>query len=181
MRNSAGRFRDSVSDSINERFVNPAKNWTSLACGGGTPVTAAKTALVVGTILVAINQGYLIFHGLMPPWYTIVLTYCVPYCVNTHGAVKSKIRQAHAAKDLIEKRWESHKLTTASKEAASLHDSISDVESQSSSTDHEKWKNAHLRQQSAHFFSKGGAGDSPNDTFKPSAPEGIEMRPPQDA
>ena len=57
--------------------------------------TAATTALVVGTILTAINQGNLIVHGTFPAilaW-KIPLTYCVPYCVSTWSALRiSRIR-----------------------------------------------------------------------------------------
>ena len=45
------------------------------------------TALVVGSILVAINQGDLLLHGTWPvslEW-KIPLTYAVPFCVATWG------------------------------------------------------------------------------------------------
>jgi hypothetical protein len=47
------------------------------------------TALVVGTILTAINQGTVIVTGDLPSaliW-KIPLTYCVPFCVATWGAL----------------------------------------------------------------------------------------------
>lgn len=47
------------------------------------------TALVVGTVLTAINQGNLILQGDLPgslAW-KIPLTYCVPFCVATWGAM----------------------------------------------------------------------------------------------
>jgi hypothetical protein len=46
-------------------------------------------ALVVGTILTAINQGNLIAAGDFPTslWWKVPLTYAVPYCVATAGAV----------------------------------------------------------------------------------------------
>ena len=46
-------------------------------------------ALIVGTILTAINQGNVIFQGDASPalaW-KIPLTYAVPYCVATVGAL----------------------------------------------------------------------------------------------
>lgn len=52
--------------------------------------TAAITALVVGTILTAINQGNVLVHGTLPAalaW-KIPLTYCVPYCVATWSALR---------------------------------------------------------------------------------------------
>ena len=43
-------------------------------------------ALVVGTVLSAINQGDVILSGQSPVIWKIVLTYCVPFCVATYGA-----------------------------------------------------------------------------------------------
>jgi hypothetical protein len=47
------------------------------------------TALVVGTILIAINQGNVIADGRFPGalWWKIPLTYSVPFCVATWGAL----------------------------------------------------------------------------------------------
>lgn len=47
------------------------------------------TAVVVGTALVAINQGNVLLQGDFPGalvW-KIPLTYCVPFCVATWGAL----------------------------------------------------------------------------------------------
>lgn len=46
-------------------------------------------ALIVGTILTAINQGNIILRGDFPPslYWKIPLTYMVPYCVATTGAI----------------------------------------------------------------------------------------------
>ena len=54
-------------------------------------VRAFKVALVVGTILVAINQGDAILTGTLSAehWLKIVLTYCVPYGVSTYSSVKA--------------------------------------------------------------------------------------------
>ncbi|MFN2099011.1 nitrate/nitrite transporter NrtS [Altererythrobacter sp. MF3-039] len=43
-------------------------------------------AIVVGTILTAINQGDLILAGRMPVLWKVALTYLVPYFVATYGA-----------------------------------------------------------------------------------------------
>jgi hypothetical protein len=46
-------------------------------------------AIIVGTILTAINQGNIIAQGDLPlilAW-KIPLTYCVPFCVATTGAI----------------------------------------------------------------------------------------------
>ncbi len=47
------------------------------------------TAVVVGTVLVAINQGNVLFGGAFPAalWWKIPLTYAVPFCVATWGAL----------------------------------------------------------------------------------------------
>ena len=72
---------------------------------GGTPVTkclrhalrhgpmvrtAFLTALVVGSVLTAINQGNLILSGDVSGEHVwkIPLTYLVPYCVATFGALR---------------------------------------------------------------------------------------------
>lgn len=67
---------------------------TSLAFGDGTPRKAVITALVVGTALTGINHGDAIVAGEFPPVIKVVLTYCVPFCVTTWGAVTGKLAQA---------------------------------------------------------------------------------------
>ena len=61
--------------------------------GDGTPKKAILTALVVGSILISINHGDIILNGSMPASWKIILTYCVPYCVTTWGAVTGKLAQ----------------------------------------------------------------------------------------
>jgi hypothetical protein len=52
---------------------------------------SALTALVVGTVLVAINQGTVLLQGVFPAdlLWKIPLTYTVPFCVATWGALSS--------------------------------------------------------------------------------------------
>lgn len=64
--------------------------WLELALRDGTPARAVKVALVVGTVLLAINQGDVILAGAMPNLWKAALTYLVPYCVATYGAVTAK-------------------------------------------------------------------------------------------
>jgi hypothetical protein len=47
------------------------------------------TALVVGTLLVAINQGTVLFDGEFPRslYWKVPLTYAVPFCVASWGAL----------------------------------------------------------------------------------------------
>ena len=66
----------------------------SLIFGDGTPRKALLTALVVGTALTGINHGDAIIAGQFPPLIKVLLTYCVPYCVTTWGAVTGKRAQA---------------------------------------------------------------------------------------
>lgn len=52
---------------------------------------SAMTALVVGTVLVAINQGGAMLSGQLPAslaW-QIPLTYLVPFCVASWGALSN--------------------------------------------------------------------------------------------
>jgi hypothetical protein len=60
------------------------------AISDGTPRCALVTALIVGTVLTAINQGDQIIEGAWPPPWKVLLTYCVPYCVTTWGAICAK-------------------------------------------------------------------------------------------
>ena len=43
-------------------------------------------ALIVGTVLCAINQGDIILAGEIPVLWKVALTYIVPFCVATYGA-----------------------------------------------------------------------------------------------
>jgi len=61
--------------------------------GDGTPKKAIYTALVIGTLLTAINHGDVITSGPPPAIWKVVLTYCVPYCVTTWGAITGKRAQ----------------------------------------------------------------------------------------
>ena len=74
-----------------DQFKRPSV--PQLILEGGTPKRAFFPALVVGTILTAINHGDVFLDGSMPPIWKIVLTYCVPYCVTTWGAVTGKLAE----------------------------------------------------------------------------------------
>jgi hypothetical protein len=47
-------------------------------------------ALVIGSALNLINQGDALLAGRPLDWLKIALTFLVPYCVSTHGAVAAK-------------------------------------------------------------------------------------------
>ena len=72
-----------------ERASSPP-SLAQMILGDGTPKKAIYTALVVGTILTAINHGDVILSGSVPPPWKVILTYCVPYCVTTWGAITGK-------------------------------------------------------------------------------------------
>jgi hypothetical protein len=64
-----------------------------LMFGDGTPKSALLTAMIVGSILTAINHGDTIATGDWPAELKIILTYLTPYCVTTWGAVVGKRAQ----------------------------------------------------------------------------------------
>jgi hypothetical protein len=68
----------------------PSPGFWSLASSNGTPRRSLFTALVVGTILTAVNQGDLVLAGEAPSFTKVFLNYFVPYCVATYGAVSTK-------------------------------------------------------------------------------------------
>ena len=48
-------------------------------------------AAIVGTLLNVINQGDALVAGAHLVTWKIALTYCVPYCVATYGAVSARL------------------------------------------------------------------------------------------
>ena len=65
------------------------KTWFSLAVRRDVVARAASMALVVGPILIGINQGDLIVSGALSgaAWVKMLLTVSVPYCVSTYSSV----------------------------------------------------------------------------------------------
>lgn len=63
------------------------RSFWHLAFSDGVPARSASVALVCGTILNLINQGDVLLAGGQPVLWKVLLTYCVPYCVATYGAV----------------------------------------------------------------------------------------------
>ncbi len=57
----------------------------------GVRKRAAAVAVVVGSILNIINQGDKLIDGRPLDWIKIILTYMVPYCVATYGAVSYRL------------------------------------------------------------------------------------------
>ena len=64
----------------------------SLAFSDGVPRTALIAAILVGSVLNLINQGDVLWGEAALDWPKLLLTYCVPYCVATYGAVSAKRR-----------------------------------------------------------------------------------------
>ena len=58
-----------------------------------THLRALKIALVVGTILAAINHGDAILEASMTTtaWVKVLLTFCVPYGVSWYSAVRPSV------------------------------------------------------------------------------------------
>src|SRR5438132_14197968 len=63
---------------------------------GGVPSRSFAVALIVGTILNLINQGDALLSGADLDFTKIILTFAVPYCVATYGAVSYRLRAASA-------------------------------------------------------------------------------------
>lgn len=57
--------------------------------------TALRVSIVVGSILVVINQGSAIISREMnrSRWLSTGLTYIVPYCVSIHGQASGRKRE----------------------------------------------------------------------------------------
>lgn len=72
---------------------NLMKRWLAIAFSREVVVRGLKVGLVVGTILVAINQGDAIVSSnldVAAAW-KIPMTYLVPYCVSTYAGVSATI------------------------------------------------------------------------------------------
>ncbi len=63
--------------------------WVAIALRPAVVRRSLTVALVVGTALVAINQGDRLVAGQGLDLMKAVLTYLVPYCVATYGAVSA--------------------------------------------------------------------------------------------
>jgi hypothetical protein len=67
------------------------------ATSDGVPRRSFIVALIVGTILNLINQGDAMFAGMPVDLAKLLLTYLVPYCVSTYGAVSYRLHAARQA------------------------------------------------------------------------------------
>ena len=72
-------------------------NWKlacSYALSEGVPQRSIWVAIVVGTILNLINQGYALLSAQRLDFTKLVLTYLVLYFVSTYGAVSFRLHAA---------------------------------------------------------------------------------------
>jgi hypothetical protein len=71
-----------------------------LCCvGNGVSRRSFAVALIVGTILNLINQGDAVFGGTSLNLTKLLLTYVVPYCVATYGAVSYELAARGGRRD----------------------------------------------------------------------------------
>ncbi len=96
------RCQEELAGAVYEMRALEGKVACCLACAlvyGPLVRRSALVALVVGSLLVAINQGNVILGGdasLALAW-KVPLTYAVPYCVATFGAIlNARIRRSHS-------------------------------------------------------------------------------------
>ena len=57
----------------------------------GVPRRSLTIALIVGSVLNLINQGDALIAGHDLNYLKVILTYLVPYCVATYGAVSYRL------------------------------------------------------------------------------------------
>ena len=62
----------------------------------GVPRRSFIVALIVGAILNLINQGDALFGGARLNFTKLILTFAVPYCVATYGAVSFRLSTARS-------------------------------------------------------------------------------------
>lgn len=72
----------------------------------GTLKRALKISLLIGTLLVLINQGDLLLAGKWPPLWKILLTYLVPFGVGCYAGAAMACQHANAEVSLPGKEGE---------------------------------------------------------------------------
>jgi hypothetical protein len=65
-----------------------------LCLSGGIPRRSLIVAVIVGTILNLINQSDGLLGRAPIDWTRLILTYMVPYCVSTYGAVSALLSRS---------------------------------------------------------------------------------------
>jgi len=74
------------------------KQYLLYAIDSGVARRSFIVALIVGAVLNIINQGDAILAGDGLHWGKAALTFAVPYCVATYGAVSYRIRSEKQSK-----------------------------------------------------------------------------------
>ncbi len=86
-----------------EAGVDRTPRWKCLRCSLiDAPLVrrSARVTIVVGSILVALNQGDQLLAGTFAfatTWWKIPLTYLVPFCVSTYGSLSNGYRATASA------------------------------------------------------------------------------------
>lgn len=75
----------------------PTKTLVSIGFSQPILSNSIKIALVVGTILNAINQGERILAGSEVLWGSLFLNYLIPFCVSCYSAARHAMRQIRHA------------------------------------------------------------------------------------
>ena len=75
----------------NTGWQDAIRNWLKLALDPVVVRRAAKYAVVVGAVLIAINHGDAILRDDIDVirWFRIGLTVLVPYCISTSSSVEA--------------------------------------------------------------------------------------------
>ncbi|MEN9726213.1 MAG: hypothetical protein RL434_579 [Pseudomonadota bacterium] len=74
----------------------PEAYWRRLLRAAANPELlrgSLKVALVVGSVLNAINQGAAILEASGVSWPHVILNFIVPFCVATYSAARNQIRK----------------------------------------------------------------------------------------
>ena len=84
-----------------QRITSTARLWQIwLYCvADGVPRRSLVVALIVGTVLNLINQGDALFGKGHLNLTKIILTFAVPYCVATYGAVSYRLSRTLTSGD----------------------------------------------------------------------------------
>lgn len=54
---------------------------------------AVRVSALIGTLLLAINQGDRLLAGELPPLWKVLLTYAVPFGVSSYSAAAYRVRE----------------------------------------------------------------------------------------
>ncbi|NQV44736.1 MAG: nitrate/nitrite transporter NrtS [Rhodospirillales bacterium] len=65
--------------------------WIQLATSRSIVRRSVFVSMIVGTLLLIINQGDVMLGGAAPDLVKTILTYLVPYCVSTYASVSAKL------------------------------------------------------------------------------------------